>query len=233
MADHPLRPATDHRLGRHLPHQQANRTRAHLIARACKQRPPFSHRTYAVLARVSPGCPLLRGRFPRVTHPSATLLTPEGAFAFDLHVLGMPPAFNLSQDQTLQFIPRGRRSDLIPNSTGIFITRRCSVDIYRALPAATEHPHKLSKRIAKELLVSPLRRDRASYPNHRGRQAKIFLGIRSAAGTHTARMRGARSWAMAQSTGLAMDSRRAAESSSPRRHALGRCRVGVGSRMIE
>jgi hypothetical protein len=22
---------------------------------------------------------------------------------FDLHVLGMPPAFNLSQDQTLQF----------------------------------------------------------------------------------------------------------------------------------
>ena len=23
---------------------------------------------------------------------------------FDLHVLGMPPAFNLSQDQTLQFI---------------------------------------------------------------------------------------------------------------------------------
>ncbi len=24
-------------------------------------------------------------------------------FPFDLHVLGMPPAFNLSQDQTLQF----------------------------------------------------------------------------------------------------------------------------------
>ena len=36
-------------------------------------------------------------------HPSATLLIPEGTFAFDLHVLGMPPAFNLSQDQTLQF----------------------------------------------------------------------------------------------------------------------------------
>ena len=27
---------------------------------------------------------------------------PEGTFSFDLHVLGMPPAFNLSQDQTLQ-----------------------------------------------------------------------------------------------------------------------------------
>ncbi len=38
-------------------------------------KPPFSHRTYAVLARVSPGCSPLQGRFPRVTHPSATLLT--------------------------------------------------------------------------------------------------------------------------------------------------------------
>ena len=37
--------------------------------------------------------------FPRVTHPSATdiLLCP-----FDLHVLSLPPAFALSQDQTLK-----------------------------------------------------------------------------------------------------------------------------------
>src|SRR3954452_19285447 len=37
--------------------------------------------------------------FPRVTHPSATdvLLRP-----FDLHVLSLPPAFALSQDQTLK-----------------------------------------------------------------------------------------------------------------------------------
>ena len=28
----------------------------------------------------------------------------RSAFAFDLHVLAMPPAFNLSQDQTLQLI---------------------------------------------------------------------------------------------------------------------------------
>ena len=34
-----------------------------------------------------------------VRHSSA----PEGLLPFDLHVLGMPPAFNLSQDQTLQF----------------------------------------------------------------------------------------------------------------------------------
>ncbi len=66
------------------------------------ERPPFPRRAYAVLARVSPSYPPLPGRFLRVTHPFATLLTPEGAFAFDLHVLGMPPAFNLSQDQTLR-----------------------------------------------------------------------------------------------------------------------------------
>jgi len=37
--------------------------------------------------------------FPRVTHPSAT---PVLLRAFDLHVLGLPPAFVLSQDQTLK-----------------------------------------------------------------------------------------------------------------------------------
>jgi hypothetical protein len=32
-------------------------------------------------------------------------LEAEAPKAFDLHVLGMPPAFVLSQDQTLKFIP--------------------------------------------------------------------------------------------------------------------------------
>ncbi len=40
--------------------------------------------------------------FPRDTHPSATLISSEEPFAFDLHVLGVPPAFVLSQDQTLK-----------------------------------------------------------------------------------------------------------------------------------
>ena len=39
--------------------------------------------------------------FPRVTHPSAT---PALLRAFDLHVLSLPPAFVLSQDQTLKLI---------------------------------------------------------------------------------------------------------------------------------
>ena len=41
MADHPLRPATDRRLGGPLPRQLANRTRDPLVAIACEQRPPF------------------------------------------------------------------------------------------------------------------------------------------------------------------------------------------------
>ena len=39
----------------------------------------------------------------RVTHPSATLPPRRiQGFPFDLHVLGTPPAFILSQDQTLR-----------------------------------------------------------------------------------------------------------------------------------
>jgi hypothetical protein len=72
VADHPLKPAIDRRLGRPLPHQLTNLTRAHLLASACKQRHLFIRRYYSVLIRISPGYPQLSGRFPRVTHPSAT-----------------------------------------------------------------------------------------------------------------------------------------------------------------
>ena len=56
-------------------------------------------RAYPVLAQVSLGCSEPKGTFPRVTLPSAAavLLRP-----LDLHVLGLPPAFALSQDQTLK-----------------------------------------------------------------------------------------------------------------------------------
>ena len=57
-------------------------------------------RAYPVLAQVSLGYSELKGTFPRVTHPSAT--DPRKG-PFDLHVLGLPPAFVLSQDQTLTF----------------------------------------------------------------------------------------------------------------------------------
>ena len=52
-----------------------------------------------VLLSVSRGYSIVKGIFPRVTNPSAA---PHRSEALDLHVLGLPPAFVLSQDQTLK-----------------------------------------------------------------------------------------------------------------------------------
>ena len=59
----------------------------------------FDWGAYTALIQVSLGCSEPKGTFPRVTHPSAAdvLLRP-----LDLHVLSLPPAFALSQDQTLK-----------------------------------------------------------------------------------------------------------------------------------
>ena len=104
MTGRPLRPVTDHRLGEPLPHQLANRTQAP------PQVPPlrvaFLSRDYAVLAKVSLSYPPLEGRFLRVPHPSAArqqCVLLHTLLPLDLHVLGVPPAFNLSHDQTLHF----------------------------------------------------------------------------------------------------------------------------------
>ena len=64
--------------------------------------------------------PLWKAGYPRVTHPSATKLKSSVRkhrliVPFDLHVLGTPPAFILSQDQTLMlkfFVPLRERCDL-------------------------------------------------------------------------------------------------------------------------
>ena len=104
VADHPLRPATRRRLGRPLPHQQADRPRApppvpegfHSKA----MRPRSSTRYYTA---VRPAIPRRRASCSRVTHQSATNFGEQALLrSFDLHVLGTPPAFVLSQDQTLQ-----------------------------------------------------------------------------------------------------------------------------------
>ena len=73
-----------------------------------QERPkPFPRREYAVLAVVSNCYSPLLGKFPRVTHPSATKVTRASSGpSFDLHVLGLPPAFVLSQDQTLKLNSR-------------------------------------------------------------------------------------------------------------------------------
>ena len=76
-------------------------------------------RYYAVLATVSRGYPPPNGTFLFITHPCATLLTPEGAFSFDLHVLSTPPAFVLSQDQTLRVLTftKIQKSELVKKFT--------------------------------------------------------------------------------------------------------------------
>lgn len=59
-------------------------------------------RSYPVLDPVSQAYPEVQGRSPTCYSPVRHSSTPEGAFPFDLHVLSTPPAFVLSQDQTLQ-----------------------------------------------------------------------------------------------------------------------------------
>ena len=62
------------------------------------RRSSFLRRAYTVLAEVSPCYPVPMGGFLYITHPSATNIF---QYPFDLHVLSVPPAFVLSQDQTL------------------------------------------------------------------------------------------------------------------------------------
>ena len=85
---------------------------------------PLIRRSHAVLAHLSVRYPSVWGPFPRVTQPSAARqqnsTVPSKSTTYDkalgvsrkrwnsllpldLHVLGTPPAFILSQDQTLHF----------------------------------------------------------------------------------------------------------------------------------
>ena len=61
------------------------------------------------------------GQITHVLRTRAPLYSPLRAFPLDLHVLGTPPAFVLSQDQTLQLrdfdpkqsLPEGSRTGLV------------------------------------------------------------------------------------------------------------------------
>ena len=107
MAVQPLSPATDRRLGGPLPRQLANQTRGHLEAINLWHKDHATPMRHAVLAVVSNCCPPLQGRFltrySPVRHFPLHPLSENSfsRFSFDLHVLSTPPAFVLSQDQTL------------------------------------------------------------------------------------------------------------------------------------
>ena len=82
------------------------------------------------------GIPLFRAGHLRVTHPFATnvLLHPS-----DLHVLGTPPAFILSQDQTLRYFSSYLLSKIcylfaLRNQSGLFL-HFCCFSIVKVLRA--------------------------------------------------------------------------------------------------
>ena len=64
--------------------------------------PTWQAAPHPVLASLSKRYPGLWGRLPTCYSPVRRSSTPEGAFPLDLHVLSTPPAFVLSQDQTLR-----------------------------------------------------------------------------------------------------------------------------------
>jgi hypothetical protein len=108
VADHPLRPATRLSLGEPSPHQLADRTRTPPRVIACRSRGhPLPRRanspwSYPVLVRLSAGYPGLEGRLSTCYSPVRRFTGRVApAFSHDLHVSGTPPAFVLSQDQTL------------------------------------------------------------------------------------------------------------------------------------
>ena len=78
---------------------------------------------HAVLAVVSNCCPPLKGRFltrySPVRHCPLNPLSENSfiRFSFDLHVLSTPPAFVLSQDQTLNKMVSKQLSLLKPLSS--------------------------------------------------------------------------------------------------------------------
>ena len=103
VGDRPLRSPTHRRLGGPSPRLLSNGTHARPPPRlrlATGKMPP--QRRIRYYPAFPPAIPERGVGCIRVTHPSATLVPPKGHLPYDLHVLGLPLAFILSQDQTLR-----------------------------------------------------------------------------------------------------------------------------------
>src|SRR5215467_8564577 len=161
VADHPLRPATDHRLGRPLPHQLPNPTRAPPSAINLS---PSSRRGACGISRSFPRLSPTKGQVPTRYSPVRHSLRAETPKAFDLHVLGMPPAFVLSQDQTLKFIPDPPKGEPKQGSPNVRILR----EPWRPLRPPSAHPfpllHNLKQPSPQGQPPSPPQRGRAYTP---------------------------------------------------------------------
>ena len=128
-----------HRLGGPLPRQLANAPQIHLSA-SCpdfnrKKMPPLylsgiSRRFHPLSRSHRQVVYVLLTRSPLLPDRAGSVLP-----AFDLHVLGMPPAFILSQDQTLHLIDSlwTNLRSLFPFFVSFEIDVSCSVFKDRAL----------------------------------------------------------------------------------------------------
>ena len=116
MAVQPLSPATDRRLGRPLPCQLSNQTRAHPCAINLWY---YDHVITYTLCGINFSFPKVSPTQGQVAHALLTRPPLSIAAPFDLNVLCTPPAFILSQDQTLEqivFIPvRENRQQICPS----------------------------------------------------------------------------------------------------------------------
>ena len=82
---------------------------------------------------------------------------------FDLHVLSMPPAFNLSQDQTLQFFPNTAITSCLISSTTFLLSK------YRRFKAP-------SLFVFSQFLISSPHR-RVAYSTHPTSHVNLFLKL--------------------------------------------------------
>ena len=106
MAVCPLRPATHRRLGGPLPRQLANGPQAHPPVDRSFPSTALALEAYPVSTSLSRGCPGPVGRSPTCYSPvRRPPPRPKTGGALDLHALRTPPAFVLSQDQTLRPCP--------------------------------------------------------------------------------------------------------------------------------
>ena len=107
MADHPLRPATRLCLGEPLPHQLADGPQTPpLVVGPCGSLPlPKTGEPALAVCGISAPFGTLspsKGQVIYVLRTRAPLYSGLLPFSCDLHVLGVPLTFALSQDQTLQ-----------------------------------------------------------------------------------------------------------------------------------
>ena len=134
MAVHPLRPATDRRHGGPLPRHLANQTRSHLSAhKALTSRGCPQEASCGISSRFQLLSPTERQVPHALLTRSPLSKVPKGFAPFDLHVLGTPPAFVLSQDQTLKKLYLNSfefKSNFLNNLLLAFITQEFSLAVF-------------------------------------------------------------------------------------------------------